>query len=289
MAVELGAGAVAISSPGNAAGALAAYAAAAGLEAHVFLPAAAPQANFIECKAFGARVTLVDGPPGDCEAIAAGRAIREGWLDVSTLKEPYRVEGQKTVGYELAEQLRWRLPDAVLHPTGAGAGLIGLWKAFAELEELGWVAGGRPKLIAVQMEGCQPVVRAWERGEECCQRWENAWTVAGGLRVPEPLGGDLILRAIRESDGMAVAVSDQAALDAGIELAAEEGLFPGPEGGACVAALRQLLAAGRLNPSARIVIFNPGSGLKHLEAYSTRFPRQAETEQDKLGGLITPR
>ncbi len=289
MAVELGVRKVAIPSAGNAAGALAAYAAAAGLEAHIFLPRDVPQANYIECKASGARVTLVDGLISDCARIVSERAARDGWYDVSTLKEPYRIEGKKTMGYELAEHFRWTLPDAVFYPTGGGVGLIGMWKAFAEMEELGWTVGRRPKMIAVQMEGCQPVVRAFERGDEHCELWEDAWTVASGLRVPKPLGDTLILRALRESGGTALAVSDEAALEAGLELAAWEGIFAAPEGAACVVALRRLLASGFLKPEERIVIYNTGAGLKYLEAYSTRFPRQAGGEQDKLGGLITPR
>jgi threonine synthase len=289
MAVELGIRKVAIPSAGNAASALAAYAAAAGLEAHIFLPRDAPQSNFIECSAFGARVTLVDGLISDCARLVAEGAAGEGWFDFSTLKEPYRVEGKKTMGYELAEQFRWELPGAILYPTGGGVGLIGMWKAFEELEALGWVAGRRPKMIAVQVAGCQPVVRAFERGETQCEFWQDAWTVASGLRVPKPLGDFLILDAIRSSGGTAIAVTDEEALDAGLELAALEGVFAAPEGAACAAALPKLIGAGALEAGERIVIYNTGAGLKYLEAYSTRFPRQAAGEEDKLGGLITPR
>jgi threonine synthase len=238
MAVELGIRKVAISSAGNAASALAAYAAAAGIEAHVFLPRAAPQSNFIECHAFGAQVTLVDGPLGEW-------AAPEGWFDLGALQEPYRVEGEKTVGYELGEQFRWELPGAILCPSG-GAGLIGLGTAFAELEALGWVGAKRPKLIAVEIAGRGP--------------------------VDSP-----------------IAVTREEALDAGLELAALEGVFAAPEGAACVAAVGRLIASGALEAGERIVIYNPGAGLKYLEAYSTRFPRAAAGEQDKLGGLITPR
>ena len=289
MALELGIRKVAIPSAGNAASALAAYAAAAGIEAHIFMPRDVPQSNFIECKSFGARVTLVDGLIGDCARMVAQGAAKEGWFDLGTLKEPYRIEGKKTMGYELAEQFRWALPGAILYPTGGGVGLIGMWKAFAELEALGWVAGKRPKMIAVQMEGCQPVVRAFEQGRSQCEFWHDAWTLASGLRVPQPLGDFLILDAIRASGGVAIAVSDQEALDAGLELAALEGIFAAPEGAACVAALPKLIARGALDAAERIVIYNTGAGLKYLEAWSTRFPREAPGDQDKLGGLITPR
>ena len=289
MAVELGIRKLAIPSAGNAASAMAAYAAAAGLEAHIFMPRDVPQANFVECKAYGAHVTLVDGLISDCAKLVAAGAAREGWFDVTTLKEPYRIEGKKTLGYELAEQMSWQLPDAIFYPTGGGVGLIGMWKAFGELEALGWIGAKRPKMIAVQVEGCQPVVRAFQQGTARSEFWEHASTVASGLRVPKPLGDFLILNAVRESGGTALAVSDAELLDAGIRLASEEGLFIAPEGAACVSALEKLLADGTLKLDEKIVIYNTGSGLKYLEAYSTRFPRQASGEQDKLGGLITPR
>jgi threonine synthase len=289
MAVELGVKRMAIPSAGNAASALAAYAAAAGLEAHIFMPRDVPQANFIECRAFGASVTLVDGLISDCARMVAAGVEREGWYDVSTLKEPYRIEGKKTMGYEVAEQFDWQLPDAIFYPTGGGVGIIGMWKAFDEMEALGWIGAQRPKMISVQVEGCQPVVRAFERGEARSQFWENAWTVAAGLRVPKPLGDFLILDAVRASGGTALAVSDQELLDAGVALAREEGMFAAPEGAACVAALEKLLRSGFLKPEERIVIYNTGAGLKYLEAYATRFPRAASGEPDKLGGLITPR
>jgi threonine synthase len=268
---------------------MAAYAAAAGIPAHIFMPSDVPQANLIECMAFGAQVTLVDGLISDCAKLVAAGAAREGWFDVSTLKEPYRIEGKKTMGYEVAEQMGWDLPDAIFYPTGGGVGLIGMWKAFDEMEALGWIGQRRPKMIAVQVEGCQPVVRAFEEGAERSRFWEDAYTVASGLRVPKPLGDFLVLDAVRASHGTAIAVSDAELLDAGLELARLEGIFAAPEGAACVAALRKLLACGFLKPEERIVIYNTGSGLKYLEAYSTRFPRTAAGEQDKLGGLITPR
>ena len=289
MAVELGIKKVAIPSAGNAASAMAAYAAAAGIESHIFMPRDVPQANYIECKAFGSKVTLVDGLISDCAKIVNAGRDTEGWFDVSTLKEPYRIEGKKTMGYEVAEQMGWELPDAIFYPTGGGVGMIGMWKAFEEMEALGWIGKKRPKMIAVQVEGCQPVVRAFEQGEQRSQFWDNAHTVAAGLRVPKPLGDFLILEAVRSSGGTAIAVSDTELIDAGIQLASDEGMFVAPEGAACVSALEKLLASGFLKRGERIVIYNTGAGLKYLEAYSTRFPRTASGEQDKLGGLITPR
>jgi threonine synthase len=289
MCVELGIRKIAIPSAGNAASASAAYAAAANIEAHIFMPRDVPQANYIECKAYGAHVTLVDGNISDCAKIVAARKDAEGWFDVSTLKEPYRIEGKKTMGYELAEQLGWELPDVIFYPTGGGVGLIGMWKAFDEMEALGWISAKRPKMIAVQVEGCQPIVRAFEQGEARSTFWDNAHTVASGLRVPKPLGDFLVLDAVRKSGGTALAVSDEDLIDAGIQLASEEGLFVAPEGAACVPALEKLIANGFLKPDEKVVIYNTGAGLKYLEAYSTRFPRNAAGEQDKLGGLITPR
>ncbi len=289
MCVELGITKVAIPSAGNAASAMAAYAAAAGIEAHIFMPRDVPQSNYIECKAYGARVTLVDGLISDCGRIVAERKDAEGWFDVSTLKEPYRIEGKKTMGYEVAEQLRWELPDTILYPAGGGVGLIGMWKAFEEMEQLGWMGPKRPKMIAVQAAGCAPVVRAFESGAARSEFWHNASTAASGLRVPKPLGDFLMLDAIRKSGGTAIAVTDEEMLDAGAQLAAEEGIFAAPEGAACIAAVRRLLQDGFLKAGERIVVYNTGSGLKYLEAYSTRYPREAGGEQDKLGGLITPR
>jgi threonine synthase len=294
MCVELGVKVVAIPSAGNAASALSAYAAAAGLEAHIFMPSDVPQANFIECKAYGAHVTLVDGLISDCGRMVGERcratAGQPGaWFDISTLKEPYRIEGKKTMGYELAEQLNWTLPEAILYPAGGGVGMIGMWKAFAEMEALGWIGHKRPKMIAVQAAGCQPIVRAFEEGAEASRFWDGASTVAAGLRVPKPLGDRLTLQAVRESGGCAIAVTDRDLMDAGIQLASEEGLFAAPEGASCVAAAEQLIRTGILKSSDKIVLYNTGSGLKYLEAYSVRFPRVAAGEADKLGGLITPR
>jgi len=275
MAVELGIRKAAVTGGGNAASTLAAYAAAAGIKAHVVLTGEARQPDFVVCRAAGAQVEKNGGTP-------------DGWFDMSALYA-YRVEGSKTIGYEIAEQMDWRLPDAILCPTGSGAGVIGIWKAFEEMEALGWISGLRPKLVAVQAEGCCPVVRAFEVGAERCEPFENPATLAGGIRVPKPAGDFLILRALRESGGTAVAVSDAEMLDAGVELASLEGIFPSPEGAACVAALQKLLANGVLAAGERIVICNTGSGLKYFEAYSTRFPHRAISEEDKLGGLITPR
>jgi threonine synthase len=253
------------------------------------MPKDVPQSNYIECKTLGAIVTLVDGLISDCARMVAERKDSEGWFDMSTLKEPYRVEGKKTMGYEVAEQFDWELPDAIFYPTGGGVGMIGMWKAFDEMEKLGWIGSRRPKMIAVQAEGCAPIVRAFEENEPRSRFFDNAHTVAAGLRVPKALGDFLVLQAVRESHGTAIAVTDDEMLTAGVQLASDEGIYAAPEGAACVAALEKLLASGFLKQTDRIVLYNTGSGLKYPEAYSTRFPRSASSEQDKLGGLITPR
>jgi threonine synthase len=289
MCVELGIKKVAIPSAGNAASAMAAYAAAANIEAHIFMPRDVPQANFLECKAYGAHVTLIDGLISDCGRIVAEQGPKEGWFDVSTLKEPYRIEGKKTMGYEVAEQMDWELPDAIFYPTGGGVGMIGMWKAFDEMEKLGWIGSRRPKMIAVQAEGCQPVVRAYIENEPRSRFYDGAHTVASGLRVPKPLGDFLVLNAVRESGGTAIAVSDEDMLEAGVQLASDEGIYAAPEGAASIDAAARLIRSRFLKSTDRIVIYNTGSGLKYPEAYSTRFPRTASSEQDKLGGLITPR
>jgi threonine synthase len=277
MARELGIRKIAIPSAGNAASAAAAYAAAAGIEAHIFMPKDVPQANYIECQTLGANVTLVDGLISDCARIVTERKDQEGWFDMSTLKEPYRVEGKKTMGYEVAEQFDWELPDAIFYPTGGGVGLIGMWKAFDELEQLGWISAHdlqrkRPRMIAVQAAGCQPIVRAFEHSAARSEFWQNASTVAAGLRVPKPLGDALILDILRASAGTAIAVSDDEILDAGRELASLAGIFAAPEGAACVIAARKLLANRFLKPTDRIVLYNTGSGLKYLDAYSAPSP-----------------
>src|SRR5579859_4624266 len=242
MARQYGLKKLAVPSAGNAASALAAYCAAAGIEAHIFMPKDVPLANLVECKSYGAHVTLVDGLISDCARMVNERKQAEGWFDISTLKEPFRVEGKKTMGYEVAEQLNWELPDAIFYPTGGGVGLIGMWKAFDEMEKLGWLGGRRPKMIAVQAEGCQPVVRAFDENAERCTFYENAHTVAAGLRVPKPLGDFLVLEAVRKSGGTAIAVTDAEMLDAGVQLASEEGIFAAPEGASCVTACEKLLA-----------------------------------------------
>ena len=289
MARHYGLKKLAAPSAGNAGGALAAYAAAAGIEAHIFMPKDVPMANRMECDYYGAHVTLVDGLISDCGRMVAERKEKEGWFDVSTLKEPFRVEGKKTMGYEVAEQMNWKLPQGIIYPTGGGVGMIGMWKAFDEMEKLGWIGSRRPKMIAVQADGCQPVVRAYLENEPRSRFYEDAHTLASGLRVPKPLGDFLVLNAVRESGGTAIAVSDEDMLEAGVHLASDEGIFAAPEGAACVDAAARLLRSRFLKSTDRIVIYNTGSGLKYPEAYSTRFPRSTSGEQDKLGGLITPR
>jgi threonine synthase len=278
MCVELGVKKVAVPSAGNAAGAAAAYAAAAGVEAHIFMPRDVPRANYIECRAAGARVTLIDGLISDCARIVNERKQAEGWFDLSTLKEPYRIEGKKTMGYELAERFDWRLPDAILYPCGGGVGLIGMWKAFGEMEALGWVSSRRPKMIAVQAAGCQPIVRAFEEGKPASDFYPNAQTLASGLRVPKALGDFLALEAVRSSGGAAIAVSDEEILDGVAELAASEGIFAAPEGGACVAACRRLYESGFLEANDRVVIYNTGSGLKYLDVLSPRLSAKPASE-----------
>lgn len=267
MAKEFGVKKVAVPSAGNAAGAMAAYAARAGMEANIFMPSDTPRANIVECEQTGAKITLVDGLITDCGKIIAERKEAEGWFDVSTLKEPYRVEGKKTMGYELAEQLNWELPDVILYPTGGGTGLIGMWKAFDEMEQLGWIASKRPKMVSVQSLTCAPIVRAFEKGERFADEFENAATVASGLRVPKAIGDFLILDAIRASGGTAVAVTDSELVAAVKEIGAAEGIFTAPEGAACLPALRKLIANGFIIGGEKVVIFNTGSGVKYLEAF----------------------
>lgn len=260
---ELGVREVVMPSAGNAAGALAAYAARAGLRAHVFMPSDVPAPFRHECQALGAEVMLVDGLITDCGRRARQEAELHGWFDVSTLKEPYRLEGKKTMGYELAEQFGWNLPDVIIYPTGGGTGLIGMWKAFGEMAELGWIGDRRPRMVAVQSAGCAPIPRAFQAGEPFAAPWERAHTVAAGLRVPAAVGDFLILRALRESEGTAVAVSDQALVEAQLRMARLEGIFACPEGGATLAGLEALVAQGWISPQARIVLFNTGTGLKY--------------------------
>ena len=258
---------VAVPSAGNAAGALAVYAARAGIEAHLFMPKDTPKANVIESLAVGAHVTLIDGLITDCGAEVARRKEQEGWFDLSTLKEPYRVEGKKTLGYELAEQLEWELPDVILYPTGGGTGLIGMWKAFGEMEELGWISSKRPRMVAVQAAGCRPIVTAFEKGERFAEEHRNASTKASGLRVPKAIGDFLMLDAIRASNGVATSVTDDEMIDAARELGKTEGIFVAPEGAAGIAALAQLREAGWIKGDESVTVFNTGSGIKYLECY----------------------
>ncbi|HXL81379.1 MAG TPA: threonine synthase [Pyrinomonadaceae bacterium] len=268
MAKELGATKLAVPSAGNAAGALAAYAARAGLACFIFMPDDTPRANVIECEQTGAQVTLMAGLITDCGAEVARRKDAEGWFDVSTLKEPYRIEGKKTLGYELAEQFNWELPDIIIYPTGGGTGLIGMWKAFAEMEEMGWIDSRRPRMVTVQASGCAPIVRAFETGKRFADEFADAATIAAGLRVPKAIGDFLILDALRESGGTAVAVTDQELIAATKEIGAAEGIFCAPEGAACLPALRKLLNADLVKPDERVVLFNTGAGVKYLEVFS---------------------
>ncbi len=257
---------LAVPSAGNAAGALAAYAAAAGIEAHIFMPKDVPFANYVEATMYGANVTLVDGLISDCGRMVAERKEKEGWFDISTLKEPFRIEGKKTMGYELVEQLGWEYPAAVFYPTGGGVGLIGMWKAFGELEELGWVKPGkRPKMIAVQSAGCAPVTRAFEQGEKASQMWANAATFASGLRVPKPYGDYIMLEILRESGGVALSFSDEQILASLKDWAKNEGIFLSPEGATATVAYDHLLQTGFLKPEDRVVLFNTGAGLKYTD------------------------
>lgn len=263
-AMELGLRRLVIPTAGNAGGALAAYAARGGLEAHVYMPADAPIANQQEIRAFGAELVLVDGLISDAGKKAAQEAASHGWFDVSTFKEPYRVEGKKTMGFELAEQFNWELPDVILYPTGGGTGLVGMWKAFDELEALGWISSERPRMVSIQATGCAPVVRAVQAGAERIEAWQEAQTVAAGLRVPSPFADRLMLRVLRESHGTAVAVTDDEIRGAQQELASTAGLLAAPEGAAAWAGFKHLAARGWINAGERVVIFNTGSGLKYL-------------------------
>jgi threonine synthase len=266
-AKQLGAKALAAPTAGNAGGALAAYAAAAGLPAVIVMPADTPSANVLECRAFGAKVVKLNGLISDCGKYVAERTTQEGWYDVTTLKEPYRVEGKKTMGYELWEQFGGKLPNVIFYPTGGGVGLIGMCKAFDEMQEMGWIGATRPRMVAVQAEGCAPIVKAWEAHRDSAEFFPNAATMASGLRVPGPLGDQLILRMLRQTKGTAVSVTDAEILQAGKELAAQEGVFAAPEGAATVVAARKLAASGWLKPDETLVLFNTGTGYKYAEAW----------------------
>jgi threonine synthase len=268
MAKELGAKRLAVPSAGNAAGALAAYAARAGLESYIFMPRDTPRANVVECEQTGAHVTLMDGLITDCGAEVGRRKDAEGWFDVSTLKEPYRVEGKKTLGYEVAEQLNWELPDVIIYPTGGGTGLIGMWKAFDEMEQMGWIGSKRPRMVTVQAAGCAPIVRAFADGKRFAEEFPNAATTASGLRVPKAIGDFLILDALRDSGGTAVSVTDDELIAATKEIGATEGVFCAPEGAACLPALEKLVASGQVKATDRVVLFNTGSGVKYMESFA---------------------
>ena len=265
MAKELGVKKLAVPSAGNAGGALAAYAAKAGIPAFIFMPNDTPKANIVECRQMGANVTLIDGLITDCGKIVAERKAAEGWFDVSTLKEPYRVEGKKTMGYELAEQMRWELPDVILYPTGGGTGLIGMWKAFDEMERMGWIGSRRPRMVTVQAEGCAPIVQAFAAGANTGADVPDAHTVASGLRVPKAIGDFIMLDILRKSGGTAVSVTDDELLAAVKEIGSAEGIFAAPEGAACLPALKKLLARSEVDHTDRVVLFNTGSGVKYLD------------------------
>src|SRR5271165_5457026 len=258
-AKQLNAQALAAPTAGNAGGALAAYAAAAGLAAVIVMPADTPAANVMECRAFGAKVIKINGLISDCGKYVAEHKDREGWYDVSTLKEPYRVEGKKTMGYELWEQFDGKLPDVILYPTGGGVGLIGMCKAFDEMQEMGWIGPGRPRMVAVQAEGCAPIVKAWEAHRASAEFFQNAATLASGLRVPGPLGDLLILSMLKQTHGIALTVTDDEMLQAGRELASQEGIFAAPEGAATLSATRKLAASGWIKPGDTVVLFNTGT------------------------------
>jgi threonine synthase len=266
-AKELGAKALATPTAGNAGGALAAYAAQAGIPSVIVMPADTPLANEMECRAFGADVRKLDGLISDCGKYVGENKEKNGWFEVTTLKEPYRIEGKKTMAYELWEQFEGKLPDVVIYPTGGGVGMIGMWKAFGEMEAMGWIGKERPRMVTVQSAGCAPIVAAFERGEESAPMWQGAATIASGLRVPKAIGDFLILHAIRKSKGTAVAASDGDILANTKELAAKEGIFAAPEGGATVAAARRLAETGWIKPHDTVVLFNTGCGYKYTEAW----------------------
>ncbi len=297
MARHYGLKKLAAPSAGNAGGALAAYAAAAGIEAHIFMPKDVPLANRMECDYYGAHVTLVDGLISDCGRMVAERMEKErllnnkeGWFDVSTLKEPFRVEGKKTMGYEVAEQLGWKLPQGIIYPTGGGVGMIGMWKAFDEMEELGWIGSTRPKMITVQAAGCAPIVKAWEAGKSASEMWTDARTFAAGLRVPKAYGDYLILDILKKSQGTAVAASDEEILAALRHWASVEGVFAAPEGAASLVAYQKLRTSGFFRADDTVVLFNTGSAYKYLDmiaAQEKKLRPEAPTARN-IGGIIGP-
>jgi threonine synthase len=288
MAKAYGLKKLALPSAGNAASALAAYAAAAGIEAHVFMPWDVPLANRVECENYGAHVTLVNGLIGDCARLVSEGKEKEGWFDASTLQEPFRLEGKKTMGYEVAEQLGWRLPQGIVYPCGGGLGLIGLWKAFDEMEALGWISAARPRMIAVQSAGCAPIVQAWKAGRATAEAWPNPQTVAAGLRVPKPYGGSLVLHILKQSRGAAVAVTDDEIMQALRHWARVEGLFAAPEGAASLAAYRRLCAERFFRPNDTVVLFNTAAGLKYLDVIANYGKRPKTPAARHVGGIIGP-
>jgi threonine synthase len=292
MAHHYGQKKLAVPSAGNAASALAAYCAAAGIEAHIFMPKDVPAANYIECKMYGAKVTLVDGLISDCAKMVNERKQAEGWFDISTLKEPFRVEGKKTMGYEVAEQLDWQLPDAIFYPTGGGVGMIGMWKAFDEMEQLGWIGSKRPKMIAVQASGCAPVAKAWDEHKPVAEMWQDAQTMAAGLRVPKPYADYIILDILKQSHGTAIAVTDDQMFEAMKEWASKDGVFAAPEGAATLAAYKLLLDQKFLKTSDKVVLFNTGSGLKYIDVVEKFLkPEKAQSSlpaSRNIGGIIQP-
>jgi threonine synthase len=290
MARHYGLKKLAVPSAGNAGGALAAYAAAAGLEAFIFMPKDVPLANRMEAEFAGAHVTLVDGLISDCARIVAERKEKEGWFDVSTLKEPFRVEGKKTMGYEVAEQLDWKLPQAIIYPTGGGVGMIGMWKAFDEMEQLGWIGPERSKMITVQAAGCAPIVKAWEAGKSTSEMWTGAQTFASGLRVPKAYGDYLILDILKKSGGTAVSATDEEILEATRHWASVEGIFAAPEGAASLVAYQRLRASGFLCAEDKVVLFNTGTAYKYLDMMEAqdRRSRKNMPAARSIGGIIGP-
>lgn len=288
MAKAYGLKKLAAPSAGNAASALAAYSAAAGLEAHIFMPKDVPLANRVECESYGAHVTLVDGLISDCARMVAERKEKEGWFDVSTLKEPFRVEGKKTMGYEIAEQFGWKLPQGIIYPTGGGVGLLGMWKAFDEMEALGWIGPQRPKMVAVQSAGCAPIVKAWDEHKPTSDFWPNASTLASGLRVPKAYGDYLILEILKKSGGIALHATDAEIMEAFRHWARVEGIFAAPEGAASLAAYRKLRASGFFSAEDRVVLFNTGSGLKYLDVIESQKQSSKPPASRQIGGIIGP-
>src|SRR6266478_1517266 len=290
MAKHYGFTKLAIPSAGNAASALAAYAAAAKMEAFIFMPKDVPMANLVECKAYGANVTLVDGLISDCGRMVGERKQAEGWFEICTLKEPFRVEGKKTMGYEIAEQLNWELPDAVFYPTGGGVGMIGMWKAFDEMEQLGWIGSKRPKMIAVQASGCAPIPKAFEEGKAASEMWPNASTFASGLRVPKAYGDYIVLDILHKSGGVAISVPDDEIMEAARHWSRVEGVFAAPEGAAALAAYRRLRDSCFFAPEDTVILFNTGTGLKYLDTLEgAEEPCGAQLPTSRqIAGIIGP-